>query len=220
MTELLQADIKGPNDQASDEMWHAIDADRVLTGLATSRGGLSTEEAKRRLQSYGPNALPEPPRRSAILRFLSQFNNTLIYFLLAAAVAAAFLGHQIDAAVIVAVVTINAIVGYIQEDKAEKALAAIKKMISPRAHAWRDGHRVVLPAEELVPGDVVMIEAGDRVPADLRLTRARGLLIDEAMLTGESVASEKHDQPAAVDVPLGDRLCMGFSIDFVIKNQK
>lgn len=219
MTELLQADIKGPNDQASDEMWHAIDADRVLTGLATSRGGLSTDEAKRRLQSYGPNALPEPPRRSAILRFLSQFNNTLIYFLLAAAVAAGFLGHQIDAAVIVAVVTINAIVGYIQEDKAEKALAAIKKMISPRAHAWRDGHRVVVPAEELVPGDVVMIEAGDRVPADLRLTRARGLLIDEAMLTGESVASEKHDQPAAVDAPLGDRLCMAFSGTLVSAGQ-
>ncbi|RJF67426.1 cation-transporting P-type ATPase [Rhodopseudomonas palustris] len=219
MTMPMEATIKGPNDQASEEMWHAIDADRVLAGLETSRGGLSSEEAAKRLASVGSNALPDPPRRSALLRFLAQFNNTLIYFLLAAAVAAAFLGHRIDAAVIVAVVTINAIVGYVQEDKAEKALAAIKKMISPRAHAWRDGHRAAIPAAELVPGDVVMIEAGDRVPADLRLTRARGLLIDEAMLTGESVASEKHDQPAAPQAPLGDRRCMAFSGTLVSAGQ-
>ncbi|MFC0241943.1 cation-transporting P-type ATPase [Rhodopseudomonas telluris] len=219
MTMPMEATIKGPNDQASEEMWHAIDADRVLAGLDTSRSGLGSEEAAKRLATVGPNALPEPQRRSPILRFLAQFNNTLIYFLLAAAVAAAILGHRIDAAVIVAVVTINAIVGFIQEDKAEKALAAIKKMISPRAHAWRDGHRVAIPAADLVPGDVVMIEAGDRVPADLRLTRARGLLIDEAMLTGESVASEKHDQPAAADAPLGDRLCMAFSGTLVSAGQ-
>lgn len=219
MTELLHVDIRGPNDQAAEEMWHAVDADRVLASLSTDRGGLSSDEAAQRLSTHGPNALPEPPRRSALLRFLVQFNNTLIYFLLAAAVAAAFLGHRIDAAVIVAVVTINAIVGYVQEDKAEKALAAIKKMISPRAHAWRDGHRVAIPTAELVPGDVVMIEAGDRVPADLRLTRARGLLIDEAMLTGESVASDKHDQPAAPEAPLGDRLCMAFSGTLVSAGQ-
>ncbi|ABD05978.1 ATPase, E1-E2 type [Rhodopseudomonas palustris HaA2] len=219
MTELLQVDITGPNDQASEEMWHAVDADCVLAGLSTDRGGLSSDEAARRLATYGPNALPEASRRHPLLRFLAQFNNTLIYFLLAAAVAAAILGHRIDAAVIVAVVMINAIVGFIQEDKAEKALNAIRKMISPRAHAWRDGHRISIPAADLVPGDVVMIEAGDRVPADLRLTRARGLLIDEAMLTGESVASEKHDQPAAADAPLGDRLCMAFSGTLVSAGQ-
>ncbi|MBI5128395.1 MAG: cation-transporting P-type ATPase [Rhodopseudomonas palustris] len=219
MTMPMDAAIKGPNDEASEEMWHAVDADRVLALLSTERGGLSSAEAARRLSTYGPNALPEAARRHPLLRFLAQFHNTLIYFLLAAAVAAAILGHRIDAAVIVAVVTINAIVGFIQEDKAEKALAAIKKMISPRAHAWRDGHRIVVPAEDLVPGDVVMIEAGDRVPADLRLTRARGLLIDEAMLTGESVASEKHDQPAAPNAPLGDRLCMAFSGTLVSAGQ-
>ncbi|WP_322515846.1 cation-transporting P-type ATPase [Rhodopseudomonas palustris] len=215
----MDAAIKGPNDQASDEMWHAVDAERVLANLSTDRGGLSSAEAAKRLATYGPNALPEASRRNPLLRFLAQFNNTLIYFLLAAAVAAAILGHHIDAAVIVAVVTINAIVGFIQEDKAEKALSAIRKMISPRAHAWRDGHRISIPAADLVPGDVVMIEAGDRVPADLRLTRARGLLIDEAMLTGESVASEKHDQPAAADAPLGDRLCMAFSGTLVSAGQ-
>jgi magnesium-transporting ATPase (P-type) len=193
MSELPQAAIKGPNDQASGEIWHAVDADRVLALLLTERGGLSSAEAKVRLATFGPNALPEPPRRPAWRRLLAQFDNMLIYFLLAAALAAAVLGHAIDAAVIVAVVTINAIAGFIQEDKAERALSAIRKMISPRAHVWRDGHRVSIPAADLVPGDVVMIEAGDRVPADLRLTRARGLLIDEAMLTGESVAADKQD---------------------------
>ena len=210
MSEVLDVAIKGPNDQASGEIWHAVDAERVLAQLATERGGLSSAEAKARLATYGPNALPEPPRRPAWRRLLAQFDNMLIYFLLAAALAAAVLGHAIDAAVIVAVVTINAIAGFIQEDKAERALSAIRKMISPRAHVWRDGHRVSIPAADLVPGDVVMIEAGDRVPADLRLTRARGLLIDEAMLTGESVAADKQDHPAAPDAPLGDRHCMAF----------
>jgi magnesium-transporting ATPase (P-type) len=190
---------------------HALSADTLFRTLAASPSGLTTEEAKVRLAKHGLNALPEPPRRSAILRFLAQFNNALIYFLLAAAVAAWILGHRIDAGVIVAVVTINAIVGYIQEDKAEKALAAIRKMISPHASVWRDGRRISVPTAEIVPGDLVLIEAGDRVPADMRLTRVHGLLIDEAMLTGESVTAEKREDAVAADAPLGDRVGMAYS---------
>ncbi len=191
----------------------------VFDRLDADPQGLSSREAAARLRSYGPNALPAPPARHPILRFLAQFNNTLIYFLLTAAVAAWILGHHIDAGVIVAVVTINAIVGFIQEDKAEKALSAIRKMISPHAAVWRDGARTSVPATDIVPGDLVLVEAGDRVPADIRLVRARGLLIDEAMLTGESVAAEKHEAAVAPEAPLGDRLCMAFSGTLVAAGQ-
>lgn len=208
----------GPPDDR-EHAWHALETTAALANLRTQLGGLSSSDAAARLSSHGPNALPEPPRRHAALRFLAQFNNTLIYFLVAAALAAWILGHRIDAAVIIAVVTINAIVGFIQEDKAEKALSAIKKMISPLANVWRDGRRTSIPVAGIVPGDLVLVEAGDRVPADMRLVRARGLLIDEAMLTGESVAAEKHDQPVAPDAPLGDRLCMAFSGTLVAAGQ-
>jgi magnesium-transporting ATPase (P-type) len=197
--------------RAQEQAWHAATIDETIAALETSPEGLEAADASARLSTYGPNSLPPPPRRHLILRFLAQFNNTLIYFLLAAAVAAWILDHRIDSMVILAVVTINAIVGFIQEDKAEKALSAIRKMISARAIVFRDGLRQSIPVTELVPGDVVLIEAGDRVPADMRLIRARGLLIDEAMLTGESVAAEKQDDPVASDAPLGDRGCMAFS---------
>ena len=199
--------------------WHATTADDTVAALRASRQGLGSDEAAARLAEHGPNALPEPPRRNAILRFLAHFNNTLIYFLLAAAVAAWILGHRIDAIVIVAVVMVNAIVGYIQEDKAEQALRAIKDMISPHANVWRDGRRTSIPVADVVPGDTVLIEAGDRVPADLRLIRSRGLLIDEAMLTGESIAAEKHEEAVAADAPLGDRGGMAFSGTLVAAGQ-
>lgn len=201
------------------EAWHALEVQTVFADLQTQRDGLSSEDAAARLVSHGPNVLPEPPRRHPVLRFLAQFDNALIYFLLAAAVAAWILGHHVDASVIVAVVTINAIVGFIQEGKAEKALSAIRKLISPRASVRRDGRRTNIPVAEIVPGDVVLVEAGDRVPADIRLIRARGLLIDEAMLTGESVASEKHEEAVPLDAPLGDRTCMAFSGTLVAAGQ-
>jgi magnesium-transporting ATPase (P-type) len=202
-----------------DNAWHAVTADAVVAAVKTRRRGLDAAEAAARLATYGPNALPEAPRRHPVLRFLTQFNNTLIYFLLAAAVAAWILGHHVDAGVIIAVVTINAIVGFIQEDKAEKALSAIRMMISPCANVMRDGRRMSIAVAEVVPGDVVLIEAGDRVPADLRLIRARGLLIDEAMLTGESVASEKEDVKVDAGAPLGDRVNMAFSGTLVAAGQ-
>jgi magnesium-transporting ATPase (P-type) len=211
MNQVMDATIERAGARGLGRPWHAATSDETIAGLGTSRHGLEAVDAAARLATYGPNALPPPPRRHPILRFLAQFNNTLIYFLLMAAIAAWILDHRIDAAVIVAVVTINAIVGFIQEGKAEKALSAIRKMISPQANVWRDARRTSIAVADLVPGDLVLIEAGDRVPADMRLIRAHGLLIDEAMLTGESVAAEKREEPVPADAPLGDRACMAFS---------
>jgi magnesium-transporting ATPase (P-type) len=191
----------------------------VLDDVASRAPGLTAEEAAERLRRYGPNELPAPPVRGALIRFLSQFNNALIYFLLAGALAAWTLDHVIDAAVIMAVVVVNAIVGFVQEGKAENALAAIRNMISPRGNVLRNGRRENVAVADIVPGDIVLMEAGDRVPADMRLLRARGLLIDEAVLTGESVASEKDEAPAAADAVLGDRSSMAYSGTMVAAGQ-
>ncbi|MEW6703667.1 MAG: HAD-IC family P-type ATPase [Pseudomonadota bacterium] len=199
--------------------WHARPAGDVLQALDSRADGLSSAEAGARLAAHGPNSLPPPPARHPLVRFLGQFHSALIYSLLAAALAAGLLGHALDAAVIVAVVLVNAVVGFLQEGKAENALAAIRRLISPHAHVLRDGRRIGVPVEDLIPGDVVLLEAGDRVPADLRLLRARGLLVDEALLTGESVAAQKHEGPAPHDAPLGDRHSMAFSGTLVAAGQ-
>ena len=196
------------NASAATKPYHACAAREVLSSVGGHATGLKSDDAARRLQRHGRNELPAAAGRHPLLRFLSQFNNALIYFLLAGAAAAWVLGHIVDAAVIVVVVLVNAIVGFVQEGKAEDALKAIRSMITPHANVLRDGQRTNIPVAEVVPGDMVLIEAGDRVPADLRLMRARGLLIDEASLTGESVASDKHEQPAPADAALGDRKCM------------
>jgi magnesium-transporting ATPase (P-type) len=199
--------------------WHSERAEAVLCDLGSSEAGLSSAQASERRSVYGPNALPAAAGRSALRRFLTQFNNVLIYFLLVAAVAASLLGHVVDAVVIVAVVVVNAVVGFIQEGRAEQALEAIRKMIAPDAAVLRDGSRTRIAVRDLVPGDVVLVEAGDRVPADLRLLRARRLLIDEALLTGESLAAEKDGEPVAADTPLGDRRGMAFSGTLVASGQ-
>jgi magnesium-transporting ATPase (P-type) len=191
--------------------WHAQSAAEVIAALATSRDGLSAEEAKARLGRYGFNRLPAGRKQSEILRFLSHFNNVLIYVLIAAAGLAAMIGHFADAAVVMAVVLVNATIGYVQEGRAEKALEAIRGMIDPQASVVRGGRRAVIAAEEIVPGDLVLLEPGDRVPADLRLIRARNLRIDEAALTGESVPVDKAVAPVAAEAPLGDRISMAFS---------
>jgi magnesium-transporting ATPase (P-type) len=203
---------EGRNDLEGDRLdFHSRSVDEVLGDVASSETGLTTEEVQRRLARYGRNELKPVAGRHPLLRFLSQFNNALIYFLLAAAVTAFFLGHHVDAAVIVAVVLVNAIVGFVQEGRAERALDAIRGLVSPHAHLLRDGHRVSLPASTIVPGDIVLLEGGDRVPADLRLISARSLLVEEAILTGESVAAEKQDAPVPADSPLGDRRSMAYS---------
>lgn len=191
--------------------WHALPHEEVAGRLGVTSAGLTPEEAQARLRAHGPNALPEPPGRPPLLRFLAQFNNALIYFLLAGAAAALALGHYVDAGVIVAVVLVNALVGFIQEGKAEQALRAIRNMIAPHATVMRASRRQSVHARELVPGDLVLLEAGDRVPADTRLIRARGMLIDEAVLTGESVAAAKDEAAAAMEAALGDRHSMAFS---------
>jgi magnesium-transporting ATPase (P-type) len=195
--------------------FHAATVDEVLEALKSGRGGLTADDAALRLRHHGPNELPETSRRHPLVRFLAQFHNALIYFLLAAVLATMLLGHYVDAAVILAVVVVNAVVGFVQEGKAEKALNAIRNLIAPQAHLVRDGRRENLPVREIVPGDVVLLEAGDRVPGDLRLIHARSLLIEEAILTGESVAAEKHATPAEPGAPLGDRHSMAYSGTFI-----
>ena len=199
--------------------WHALPADAVLTQLHTTAAGLDSGQAGERLQQQGSNALPAAASRSMLVRFLSQFNNLLIYVLLGSAVVTALLQHWVDTGVILAVVLINAIFGFVQEGRAEKALDAVKAMVSSRANVLRDGLRSSVPAEELVAGDCVLLEAGDRVPADVRLLRASSLKLDEAMLTGESVAVDKSVDPVAADAALGDRFCMAYSGTLVAAGQ-
>ncbi len=190
---------------------HAISAEAVLSAVGGTAAGLSEIEAAQRLGKFGPNRLPEPPRRSPVLRFLSQFNNVLIYVLLGSAVITSTLGHLVDTGVILAVVIANAIIGFIQEGRAEQAMDAIRQMLAPRSSVLRDGERRSIDSASLVPGDIVLIEAGDRVPADLRLIEATGLRVEEAILTGESVPVDKTTKPVALDASIGDRSCMAFS---------
>ncbi len=199
--------------------FHARSAKDVVQALDTRETGLSGDEAAKRLARHGPNSLRSATGRHPLQRFLLQFHNALIYFLLAAAVVAALLAHYVDASVIIAVVLVNAVVGYLQEGKAEKVLDAIRDLVSPHTQVRRDGHRQVVPAADLVPGDIVLLEAGDRVPADLRLVRSHALLIEEAILTGESVAAEKSILPVAFDASLGDRHSMAYSGTMVASGQ-
>ncbi|HEX6142487.1 MAG TPA: cation-transporting P-type ATPase [Geminicoccaceae bacterium] len=199
--------------------WHAVPHDQVLQALEVDDQGLSAAAAADRLRAFGPNRLPETPSQGPLLRLALQFHNLLIYVLLGAAAFSLVLDHVVDAAVILGVVIVNAIIGFVQEGKAERALDAISRMIDPRASVRRDGRRLTVPADQIVPGDLVLLEAGDRVPADLRLIRARNLRIEEAILTGESVAVDKATAPVAEEAPLGDRSSMAFSGTFVAAGQ-
>ena len=191
--------------------WHAVESTTAMERLGSGTGGLSSVVAAERLARVGLNRLPPPRRRGPWRRFLLQFHNVLIYVLMVAGLVTLALGHLIDAGVIVGVVVINGVIGFIQEGKAERALDAVRSMLSPQATVIREGHRFTLPAAELVPGDVVFIQSGDRVPADMRLFKLRELRVDEAMLTGESVPSEKAVAAVAEGAPLGDRDGMAYS---------
>ena len=199
--------------------WHNKSPEQTLSALKTTTAGLSEADVTRRLADFGPNQLPEPARKHVVLRFLFHFNNILIYVLIGAAVITALLGHVTDTAVIVAVVIINAVIGFLQEGKAEKAMDAIRHMLALRASVIREGKRQTVMGHQLVPGDIVLLEAGDKVPADVRLLKSHGLQIQEAVLTGESMAVEKHTEQAGIDAPLGDRFCMGFSGTTVTSGQ-
>ncbi|MFA9460526.1 cation-transporting P-type ATPase [Thiohalorhabdus methylotrophus] len=193
------------------DSWHARSPEDTLARLGTTREGLPRGEALERLDRYGPNRLTPPRRRGPVRRFLVQFHNVLIYVLLLSAVTTAALAHWVDTGVILGVVMANAVIGFLQEGKAERALDAIRDLLSPRAVAVRNGQRTTLPAEQLVPGDVVLLQSGDRVPADLRLLKVHNLTIDEAALTGESMPVRKGTEAVAERAALADRPDMAYS---------
>ncbi|MBI5040051.1 MAG: HAD-IC family P-type ATPase [Gammaproteobacteria bacterium] len=203
----------------TDNAWHALDTAAVLTRVRSSFQGLGSDEAAARLAQHGPNQLPQPKPRSALLRFLRQFHNVLIYMLLAAGLITLLLGHRVDSGVIFGVVFINAVIGYLQEGKAERAMEAIRALLSPAALVIRDGHVLSVAATTLVTGDLVQLQSGDKVPADLRLLRTRELRIEEAALSGESVPVDKSPEAVAAQAILGDRHCMAFSGTLVSSGQ-
>ena len=207
------------NHEAKSPRWHSTQLDDVLGILQTERSGLSHQEAAKRLSTYGANQLPEEKKQSNLVRFLLHFHNILIYVLIASAVITLALGHLIDTGVILAVVVVNAIIGFVQEGKAEKALDSLRQMLAPKATVLREGIRKSIDGASLVPGDVVLIEAGDKVPADLRLLTAHNLLIGEAILTGESIPSSKQTAAVTENATLGDRSCMAYSGTLVAAGQ-
>ncbi len=195
---------------SSDELsvtWHSISAEDTITKLETARNqGLTAVEAEKRLGEYGPNQLLEKPRPTFLKRLFDQLKSFVIILLIVASIISAFLGEWVDASAIILIVVLNAALGVIQESRAEEALAALKKMAAPEAHVLRDGKRLSIPSRNLVPGDVVMLEAGNFVPADLRLVDAVNLRVEEAALTGESVPVQKNASLILEEgASLGDR---------------
>ncbi|MDD8012838.1 MAG: cation-translocating P-type ATPase [Acidobacteriota bacterium] len=187
--------------------WHALSAEETSRHLATPLDrGLSADEAARRLELLGRNEIAAAPRPSFLQLLLAQFNNFIILLLIGAAAVSGLLGEWIDAAAIMAIVILNATLGVIQEQRAEEALAALRKLAAPEAQVRRDGSRQSVPGPDLVPGDIVFIEAGNFVPADIRLVEAVNLRLEEAALTGESLPVQKDASiRLEADVPLGDR---------------
>lgn len=197
-------------DKSSRIAWYRLSIEAVEEQLKV-QGPLSHEEALKRQQKYGLNRLPMAAKRTLLQRILSQFNNMLIWVLLSAVVITAVLGHTLDSLVILAVVVLQGVIGFVQEGKAEQALAAIEHMLAPTASVLRGGHVKKIPAEQLVPGDIVLLEAGDRIPADMRLTRCNSFSVDESVLTGESLAVDKEEQALSDILPIGDQSNMAFS---------
>jgi len=201
--------------------WHALSRAEVITRLGTSaQSGLDLSEASARLKTYGANRLPEGRKRTAFSRFFAHFNNVLFYVLLAAGFTKLMMSVWIDAGIIFAVVVLNALLGFIQEGRAEKALDSIRNMLSPEARTVRSGEARMIPAEQLVPGDVVLLESGDKIPADLRLIDAKNVRTEEAALTGESVPTEKTvDAVVPVNATVGDRGSMAFAGTMVVSGR-
>src|SRR5271169_1341673 len=206
---------------ASDvSTWHAMTADEVIERLNTNaKNGLDAAEAAKRLQKYGPNRLPEGKKRGPFMRFLSQFNNILVYVLLGAGFTKLMLNLWLDAAIIFGVVILNALLGFIQEGRAEKALDSIRNMLSAEARTVRGGETRMIAADQLVPGDVVLLESGDKVPADLRLADVNNFRTEEAALTGESVPADKTTEVVSANATVGDRECMAFSGTMVVSGR-
>lgn len=204
---------------AGTTAWHALDSEAVTASLDTPADGLAEDEVRRRFDRWGANRVPSAPATPAWRRLMRQFNNLLIHVLLVSAAITLALDHLIDTAVILSVVLTNALIGFIQEGRAEQAIEAIRSLIAPRTTVLREGTRQQIDASLVVPGDLVLLEAGDRVPADLRLLRASRLRIDESPLTGESIAIDKQVAPVPPEAGLNDRLDMAFSGTLVVAGQ-
>jgi len=191
--------------------WHTLTVDEVAQRLETTPGGLGTEHAAERLAHFGANELKEKRARSPWRMLLDQFSDFMIIVLIGAAIISGIVGDIEDTAAIIVIVILNAVIGFVQEYRAERAMAALKRMSEAGAHVLRDGLPKIINAAELVPGDVVLLEAGNVVPADLRIIETARLKVDESALTGESVAVEKQTQPLAISAaPLGDKTCMAY----------
>ncbi|MFP4115456.1 MAG: HAD-IC family P-type ATPase, partial [Spirochaetales bacterium] len=188
-----------------DATWHGISVDECLDTLDTGPDGLSEEEARARVQRIGKNELRGEEGTSVLALLLRQLQSPLIYLLVGAAAVSVIPGHYTDAAVIVAVIVINTALGFLQEYKAEQALASLKRLAAPRARVKRDGEVEVIEAAFVVPGDILVIESGDRVPADARLISSRDVRVDESMLTGESEAVTKTSDRLPEETPVADR---------------
>ena len=205
------ADSTAPDSAHSISMekskeWHALSTQEVLENLKVQESGLTTAEAARRRERYGPNQLTEAPRPGFLQLLWEQFNNFIVMLLIVASIISALLGEWVDASAIIAIVLLNAILGIVQERRAEEALAALKKLAAPEARILRDGHHVTVSSRDLVPGDIVYLEAGNHVPADVRLLEAVNLQIEEAALTGESLPVQKNAALQLEEaIPLGDR---------------
>ena len=195
-----------------DHHWHSLSTDEVLTMLDGDQvRGLTQKEARLRLDIVGPNLLPKHPGPSAFIRFIQQFHHPLIYVLLVAGIVTLFIDHAVDAGVIFGVVLVNAIVGYLQESRAKAAIDALSQLITMETTVLRDGNTHRIDAAQLVPGDLVLLQSGDRIPADLRFIRLRELQVDESMLTGESLPVAKEIVALPEETSLADRKSLGFS---------
>ncbi|MBE9214143.1 cation-transporting P-type ATPase [Plectonema cf. radiosum LEGE 06105] len=196
--------------------WHHLSVEEVTQHLDTHlETGLTSSVAAKKREHFGANELKSKPGKGPLLRFLLQFNQPLLYILLIAGAIKAFLGQWVNAGVIWGVTLINAIIGFVQESKAESAIAALASSVKTDATIIRDGQKMQIPSTELVPGDIVLLASGDKVPADLRLVQARNLQANESALTGESVAVEKNPQQLNLDAALAERTNMAYAGSFV-----
>jgi magnesium-transporting ATPase (P-type) len=211
MTKMPNVQNSPSAESKASDLAYQQTVEQTLAGLQTHASGLNSADAQQRLNKHGPNALPEKKSRPVWLRFLAHFNDVLIYVLLAAAALTAVMGHWVDTLVILGVAVINALIGHIQESNAEKSLQSIRNMLSSDARVIRNGAHETIPTTEIVPGDIIVLRAGDRVPADMRLIEAHNLRVEEAILTGESTVVDKHVEAMSGELPLGDRTNLVFS---------
>lgn len=209
-----------PPETSATPTWHHLETENVLSTIrSNAENGLTQEEAKKRLEEYGPNMVTAKEGKSPLVRFLLQFHNALVYILLAATVVTFLLGEYVDSAVIFGVVFLNSVIGFVQESKAEDAIESLKKMTGAHALVLRGGEKVEIEAADVVPGDVVLLQSGDKVPADLRLLSQKELRIDESALTGESLPVDKKLDLLDEDTVLADRNNMAYAGTLVASGQ-